>query len=132
MLLVLVFFLMRRRPPESTRTDTLFAYTTLFRSAFERDDVVEADDAGLRYRIWHAVRDAVQTTDRRRQHDAAVTGLAHPWKRGTDDMERAHQMHVDDRLEVFMADVRSEEHTSQLQSLMRISYAVFCLKKKKK
>src|SRR3546814_14393022 len=52
--------------------------------AFERDDVVEADDAGLRYRIWHAVRDAVQTTDRRRQHDAAVTGLAHPWKRGTD------------------------------------------------
>src|SRR3546814_10159074 len=68
-------------------------------------DLCASDLAGLRYRIWHAVRDAVQTTDRRRQHDAAVTGLAHPWKRGTDDMERAHQMHVDDRLEVFMADV---------------------------
>src|SRR3546814_2789680 len=70
---------MIRRPPRSTRTDTLFPYTTLFRSA--------APDAG---------------------------GNAHPHRR----------LHPDVRN-------RSEEHTSELQSLMRISYAVFCLKKKK-
>src|SRR3546814_8665505 len=75
---------MIRRPPRSTRTDTLFPYTTLFRST---------DRGGAR----HA----------RRQHDPG---------RGGDPTSRA---------------ARSEEHTSELQSLMRISYAVFCLKKKK-
>src|SRR3546814_5268803 len=74
------FFLMIRRPPRSTRTDTLFPYTTLFRS-----------------------RDAPQ---------------AHPESRAT-PIPCRHRS------------TRSEEHTSELQSLMRISYAVFCLKKKK-
>src|SRR3546814_3868739 len=85
-----VFFLMIRRPPRSTRTDTLFPYTTLFRSG------------------CHALgaRPACQGD----QRDAALAG--------------------GNRLR-GMADVRSEEHTSELQSLMRISYAVFCLKKKK-
>src|SRR3546814_8934760 len=73
---IVFFFLMIRRPPRSTRTDTLFPYTTLFRSPYR---------AG--HRLW----------------DAGVSRL------------RRH---------------RSEEHTSELQSLMRISYAVFCLKKK--
>src|SRR3546814_8086164 len=73
-----IFFLMIRRPPRSTRTDTLFPYTTLFRSA--------AASAPFRARCCH------------------------------------HRSH---------APARSEEHTSELQSLMRISYAVFCLKKKK-
>src|SRR3546814_2082715 len=84
-LLFCLFFLMIRRPPRSTRTDTLFPYTTLFRSA------VIAPAAAL----------AVVAVDLQRHvHHAA----------GVD---------------------RSEEHTSELQSLMRISYAVFCLKKKK-
>src|SRR3546814_9682283 len=87
---------MIRRPPRSTRTDTLFPYTTLFRS--EDDAPVEMAD-----RIDEAavgIADAVGI-DRRR---TAIGG----------------ERHV--RL------VRSEEHTSELQSLMRISYAVFCLK----
>src|SRR3546814_2525899 len=81
---IVFFFLMIRRPPRSTRTDTLFPYTTLFRS-MQRHGV----------------------------------GLAPDMPR--DDRHRAEFTHG-----------RSEEHTSELQSLMRISYAVFCLKKKKK
>src|SRR3546814_4542623 len=81
------FFLMIRRPPRSTRTDTLFPYTTLFRSE---------------------------------RHGGA------PRKERDERGERSQR-----RLEVSAA-LRSEEHTSELQSLMRISYAVFCLKKKNK
>src|SRR3546814_7166323 len=87
-------FLMIRRPPRSTRTDTLFPYTTLFRSR-RRGAVRRAGDRRL-----------VGGCDRR-------AGRAHLW-RGLRPLRR-----------------RSEEHTSELQSLMRISYAVFCLKKKK-
>src|SRR3546814_14220723 len=89
------FFLMIRRPPRSTRTDTLFPYTTLFRSILGLVDRlgIGADhlDAVL---LQRAVLE---------QRERCRTG------RG-----------------------RSEEHTSELQSLMRISYAVFCLKKKTK
>src|SRR3546814_6519459 len=81
----LFFFLMIRRPPRSTRTDTLFPYTTLFRSGLRVGDglhgMVPSCEAGAR---------------------------------------------------LLSRNPRSEEHTSELQSLMRISYAVFCLKKKKK
>src|SRR3546814_10856306 len=89
---------MIRRPPRSTRTDTLFPYTTLFRS---------------------------RSTGRRR-HDAARAGRRGP---------RAHRL--PERVREWRPAAggrgrRSEEHTSELQSLMRISYAVFCLKKKKK
>src|SRR3546814_1660662 len=87
----LFFFLMIRRPPRSTRTDTLFPYTTLFRS--------------LRPRRQPLV-------------DATRRPAA-----GADPQERT-------QFSRFSA-IRSEEHTSELQSLMRISYAVFCLKKKK-
>src|SRR3546814_11905852 len=79
--LILFFFLMIRRPPRSTRTDTLFPYTTLFRSV--------------------------------RRSALCKRG---PFEGRPDRRFRP----------------RSEEHTSELQSLMRISYAVFCLKKKKK
>src|SRR3546814_16638518 len=94
----LFFFLMRRRPPRSTRTDTLFPYTTLFRSPGARGRGRPASDRSrghgpLRHRISH---------HRHRGWTAAV-----------DFRER-----------------RSEEHTSELQSLMRTSYAVLCLKKK--
>src|SRR3546814_15942652 len=92
---VFFFFLMIRRPPRSTRTDTLFPYTTLFRS----------DMAGLRARM--------KRPDSLHQSGTPVKpGIA----------GRA----------VERTAGRSEEHTSELQSLMRISYAVFCLKKKKK
>src|SRR3546814_2137266 len=99
---------MIRRPPRSTRTDTLFPYTTLFRS-------FEAPCAR------HDLR-----------FEAADEGIisAH---RGFEVFPQARDMaahHRQPRME-FLAQ-RSEEHTSELQSLMRISYAVFCLKKKKK
>src|SRR3546814_7592302 len=92
---------MIRRPPRSTRTDTLFPYTTLFRSHL-------------------------------RQQGGAAD---HPFPEG-----RAVRLAPDHRQPVAAGDRdhhrpvrrRSEEHTSELQSLMRISYAVFCLKKKKK
>src|SRR3546814_3867235 len=90
----LVFFLMIRRPPRSTRTDALFPYTTLFRS----------------------------------RHDRA------PPTRGSRSPETGRCDLLDPRESAYALRhlQRSEEHTSELQSLMRISYAVFCLKKKKK
>src|SRR3546814_17256446 len=102
---MLFFFLMKRRPPRSTRTDTLFPYTTLFRS-----EKVAAGEIGAGNRRFHAAkRVARREPDRgNRQHGGDQEALVH----------RAHDV------------VRSEEHTSELQSLMRISYAVFCLKKK--
>src|SRR3546814_5187863 len=87
---------MIRRPPRSTRTDTLFPYTTLFRSRL------------LRY---------VPRVPRVRFHRHRVLHVA-------DQHQRGH------RRERVNLGRRSEEHTSELQSLMRISYAVFCLKKK--
>src|SRR3546814_7938975 len=129
------FFLMIRRPPRSTRTDTLFPYTTLFRSIRQavrgkRDAVDDADRTGradLRADRRHRIdlRDQVRAVRERDQPGALVE----------QDVERS-------RIEAAAAAVdapvthddavvgRSEEHTSELQSLMRISYAVFCLKKK--
>src|SRR3546814_10860222 len=86
---------MIRRPPRSTRTDTLFPYTTLFRS---------------RQLPLHGLR--------ARRHAADPAGMA--------------RLHAVRPVVLRSAAVRSEEHTSELQSLMRISYAVFCLKKKTK
>src|SRR3546814_3962010 len=97
---------MIRRPPRSTRTDTLFPYTTLFRS------------------VRHVRRDH-RAGDRRPRHlRAAADGRARRF--GT----KAAGMDTRPR-PLAGAAPRSEEHTSELQSLMRISYAVFCLKKKK-
>src|SRR3546814_1359407 len=99
-----VFFLMLRRPPRSTRTDTLFPYTTLFRSPHAAHEAAPAEPA-------HVVPgDRLARVVRVRP--------AQPLAR-----------RVDGRLQVADRG-RSEEHTSELQSLMRISYAVFCLKKK--
>src|SRR3546814_1800612 len=96
---------MIRRPPRSTRTDTLFPYTTLFRSA--RAWEVPALEAESREA---GAKDALS------DEDAAIA-------LGFLLEDEADAEDADDR--------RSEEHTSELQSLMRISYAVFCLKKKK-
>src|SRR3546814_4160186 len=107
-----MFFLMIRRPPRSTRTDTLFPYTTLFRSLALLGEVVAATRNGL---LASGSSCEVADFDRpeelqpliaRTAPDVVVNAAAHT--------------------------ARSEEHTSELQSLMRISYAVFCLKKKKK
>src|SRR3546814_15473234 len=99
------FFLMIRRPPRSTRTDTLFPYTTLFRSPSTTPTSRGGAStcAACESRRISSLREALFDT-----HTTVAPGL------GPGDHWR-----------------RSEEHTSELQSLMRISYAVFCLKKKK-
>src|SRR3546814_3807503 len=99
MSLFMFFFLMIRRPPISTRTDTLFPYTTLFRSMAQ--DFTAAFNVG---------------EDSRHINTVDADGIALAAVKGLYELVRE----------------RSEEHTSELQSLMRISYAVFCLKKKKK
>src|SRR3546814_12978381 len=106
----LFFLYMIRRPPRSTRTDTLFPYTTLFRSLAEGRRQVHADPAGRAAR--HLFARLPRAELRRGRCDLPDDGLCHCVAR---------------HLPRF---VRSEEHTSELQSLMRISYAVFCLKKK--
>src|SRR3546814_6447869 len=88
---------MIRRPPRSTRTDTLFPYTTLFRSR-----------RGVPVRLPASLRQQGDEPDLRAAHE-----------RNDGVLER-----------IYIGRRRSEEHTSELQSLMRISYAVFCLKKK--
>src|SRR3546814_9791920 len=92
------FFLMIRRPPRSTRTDTLFPYTTLFRSA--------EHEANRFASAFLMPRGSVLAFAPMMPTLETLIRLKHHWI------------------------VRSEEHTSELQSLMRISYAVFCLKKK--
>src|SRR3546814_6781550 len=84
---------MIRRPPRSTRTDTLFPYTTLFRS----------------------MADALCFENKNKRNEDATVCLRREYAERIGDLRS-----------------RSEEHTSELQSLMRISYAVFCLQKKKK
>src|SRR3546814_7304909 len=107
---------MIRRPPRSTRTDTLFPYTTLFRSGI---GAAGAGGVGRSAAGDRAVRGAGQ-----RQVDAGGGIAAKAGKRRGSRRCPFHRRSVSDA-------GRSEEHTSELQSLMRISYAVFCLKKKK-
>src|SRR3546814_6081976 len=102
------FFLMIRRPPRSTRTDTLFPYTTLFRSA-------------------QAFRG--RPLLRRPGRDHGAGGGRQDDGEGCCAGDQALQDRCGEAVSVVR--LRSEEHTSELQSLMRISYAVFCLKKKK-
>src|SRR3546814_4546364 len=110
---------MIRRPPRSTRTDTLFPYTTLFRSAGVRVPGLFAQEQRARNQQKHAERDArIGDVE---DHEGAE--IAEMQVGEVDDIAEAHA--VDD-----IAERRSEEHTSELQSLMRISYAVFCLQKK--
>src|SRR3546814_2591660 len=109
---------MIRLPPRSTRTDTLFPYTTLFRSddhAAEGDREAAICEPSLRRPVLQPpVVPLLVPEERpgaRRSHDHAGRGPS-------------------ERLQRAGPPARSEEHTSELQSLMRISYAVFCLKKK--
>src|SRR3546814_13921002 len=112
--LLFVFFccLMVRRPPRSTRTDTLFPYTTLFRSPLVRREALARIEAQLAQRL----------TNEGLQY-RLVGRVKSPWSIYS-------KMRAEGKSFDQVMDVRSEEHTSELQSLMRISYAVFCLKKK--
>src|SRR3546814_10351278 len=103
-----VVFLMIRRPPRSTRTDTLFPYTTLFRS--------------------HGVKIATEQ-GRPAVFDPLPVSVPACAPRATSRFGRWFGRSIL-RLGGWRMTGRSEEHTSELQSLMRISYAVFCLKKK--
>src|SRR3546814_9009523 len=116
---------MIRRPPISTRTDTLFPYTTLFRSSSPQGGPWPAIARGLRVLARGggsrpALRMRVLSPDQS-FHRARGAGVA--LARDAPGAER--------RAAGFDRQLRSEEHTSELQSLMRISYAGFCLKQKK-
>src|SRR3546814_2947026 len=108
---------MIRRPPRSTRTDTLFPYTTLFRSAYQAIHPQTIFPAMVavayaRREVMGAEPHYITRYIEPRIGNEALVGL-----------DVASQPEN-------LAALRSEEHTSELQSLMRISYAVFCLKKK--
>src|SRR3546814_20083127 len=119
------FFVILRRPPRSTRTDTLFPYTTLFRSrrgrgVMARILIIE-DEARIASFIAKGLR--------AEGHQSVVA----------EDGPKGLDLALGDDFDLVILDIglpgmdgRSEEHTSELQSLMRISYAVFGLKKKKK
>src|SRR3546814_2904842 len=102
---------MIRRPPRSTRTDTLFPYTTLFRSI-------------------HAAPTPSISPPKLETVLAIHTERKVRWRNGRNRERRGASANVV-RGSLGGRSSRSEEHTSELQSLMRISYAVFCLKKKK-
>src|SRR3546814_10055459 len=114
---------MIRRPPRTTRTDTLFPYTTLFRS-----DLSDTIRSGPRhgdcvFRIALEFRTALGRASTQEDMEIGTLGIS------------AHEcLREQHKLGPLSPGVRgrSEEHTSELQSLMRISYAVFCLKKKQK
>src|SRR3546814_2690104 len=103
---------MIRRPPRSTRTDTLFPYTTLFRSGDRKADIAEIQRRRMESEAG-VLQQRIETLSIRGRRLQALEWVGGKEKEGIEAK-------------------RSEEHTSELQSLMRISYAVFCLKKKKK
>src|SRR3546814_10064345 len=147
----LFFFLMIRRPPISTRTDTLFPYTTLFRSSntgwsTSKNETYELDwDVNGKTYTGPAIGVGESYSSRKGfagkfggdfVEDIAAGSSLHVY-RGDIVVD---QLKLDGSgaaiavakrcLQTVRANIRSEEHTSELQSLMRISYAVFCLKKK--
>src|SRR3546814_1828401 len=114
---------MIRRPPRSTLTDTLFPYTTLFRS-------VEADSSAAEA---PSPEEEAEHAQRAELLQAAILDLPPKCRRVYLLRHRYNLSHaqIATRCGISIKTVeRSEEHTSELQSLMRISYAVFCLKKK--
>src|SRR3546814_7087322 len=104
LVLYFIVFLMIRRPPRSTRTDTLFPYTTLFRSGQGQPLFLALYSALIIFFAFF------------------YTGIVFNPDDTAENLKKNGG---------FIPGIRSEEHTSELQSLMRISYAVFCLKKKK-
>src|SRR3546814_1832482 len=145
---------MIRRPPISTRTDTLFPYTTLFRSPVEALDRMlneageisiyrsrlEEHNSGIEAQLAEMAQAVARVREQLRQMDTetdaqiAARGLtqadaADRYAGEFDPLEMDRYTRMQE-LSRALSESRSEEHTSELQSLMRISYAVFCLKKK--
>src|SRR3546814_3350199 len=122
---------MIRRPPRSTRTDTLFPYTTLFRSSFDLSSRAIGSCANIvRTMVWISRSRRSKPSNRRQR-----TGAGQPskrWANMSSFSSKAWPNRASTRSKSTTGATRSEEHTSELQSLMRISYAVFCLKKKNK
>src|SRR3546814_1568270 len=125
-------FLMIHRPPRSTLTDTLFPYTSLFRSS-------PAREAG-RLDLARFICARILRTARHHAHSSRSSGADHAWLKAQNlsgGAQRPCSSRQVSRKSAlwpaipFWRVYKSEEHTSELQSLMRISYAVFCLKKKK-
>src|SRR3546814_7571709 len=114
---------MIRQPPRSTRTDTLFPYTTLFRSpaaataiSIGTKDANSSTERIMSMKVYGAI---LSPFVRKTRVVLALKGIEY------------QPVHVDpDNKPEGYFDIRSEEHTSELQSIMRISYAVFCLQKK--
>src|SRR3546814_5205703 len=135
------FFLMTRRPPRSTRTDTLFPYTTLFRSGgnaqharrrqtFEDRQMLQrkrSTSRSLGSENYRKENHCFRRTSARPKSGAGTQVTRKRYSRASRCVWRPEAMDGPG----FSPPGRSEEHTSELQSLMRISYAVFCLKKKK-
>src|SRR3546814_18506026 len=139
---------MRRRPPETTRTDTLFPYATLFRSIIVEAGALLLAPAFHRAELVADILDAigiavpadvdageVRHLERPHWHAELDMDLVHLFRGGAFE-EELHRLHLA-RDQHAVADEavadarRSDEHTSELQSLMRTSYAVFCSKKKR-
>src|SRR3546814_8442428 len=145
---------MIRRPPRSTRTDTLFPYTTLFRSRLVEQGRGHRPEAMRRHLVGSVTQPPQRPVDRVFAHRAGPRtnrgeyiscqagnhpqfleqGQRLPRKRYMMRLTHLHLFGGDDPDGALKIELlpRSEEHTSELQSLMRISYAVFCLKKKNK
>src|SRR3546814_9768676 len=124
---------MLRRPPRSTRTDTLFPYTTLFRSGCCGSRTFPISAQGFHYggadqSLYIGARSEM------RAKLGAFFGIQRTLKQGSEncwlDLAPVRCRCVDEDVDLTLIKRRSEEHTSELQSLMRNSYAVFCLKKK--
>src|SRR3546814_5677472 len=130
---------MRRPPPRPTRTDTLFPYTTLFRSLLghlQRSVDEHLKELALGEHLARHLPLGTERRDEAHQHDQ--TGVDHQLGNlghAADVLDAVlvggTQVLVEAVADVVAVEDRSEEHTSELQSLMRISYAASCLKKKK-
>src|SRR3546814_10576717 len=136
---------MQRRPPRSTRTDTLFPYTTLFRSAHKRvNPILYQSEETIS--TWSEIQAPMLWVEGEHTDHDRRNGAKYPRSEFEERLKKVrsverrvihqagHMIHLDQpaalaaAIEDFLSQ-RSEEHTSELQSLMRISYAVFCLKK---
>src|SRR3546814_2481668 len=126
-----MLFLMIRRPPRPTRTDTLFPYSTLFRARWVLDRRDTRRRRGARSPLEPRLRSAAAAqSPSRARAGAAPVEAGHSARSGRCRMTERLPVTV---LTGFLGSgkTRSEEHTSELQSLMRISYAVFCLNTKR-